>query len=85
MQVNGLLTDETGRASGLLRLCTGGMSFELVLAGFIVYATGGPTEIYQDSCYTLGHYGMSGIAFEAGAAGKNVTEWQYGLVSVNPR
>lgn len=28
---------------------------------------------------------MSGIAFEAGAAGKNVTEWQYGLASVNPR
>ena len=85
MQVIGLLTDEEGRASGLLCLCTGDMSFELVLAGYIVYATGGPAGIYQDSCYPLGHYGMSGIAFEAGAAGKNVTEWQYGLASVNPR
>lgn len=85
MQVVGLLTDEAGRASGLLCLCTGDMSFELVLAGYIVYATGGPAGIYQDSCYPLGHYGMSGIAFEAGAAGKNVTEWQYGLASVNPR
>lgn len=85
MQVIGLLTDEEGRASGLLCLCTGDMSFELVLAGYIIYATGGPAGIYQDSCYPLGHYGMSGIAFEAGAAGKNVTEWQYGLASVNPR
>lgn len=85
MQVIGLLTDEEGMASGLLCLCTGDMSFELVLAGYIVYATGGPAGIYQDSCYPLGHYGMSGIAFEAGAAGKNVTEWQYGLASVNPR
>ena len=85
MQVIGLLTDEAGRASGLLCLCTVDMHFELVLAGYIVYATGGPAGIYQDSCYPLGHYGMSGIAFEAGAAGKNVTEWQYGLASINPR
>ena len=28
---------------------------------------------------------MSGAAFEAGALGKNLTEWQYGLASVSPR
>lgn len=84
-QVIAILTGKDGRATGLLCLNTDAMSFELVLAGYIVYATGGPAGIYQDSCYPLGHYGMSGVAFEAGAAGKNVTEWQYGLASVSPR
>ena len=84
-QVIAITTDKDGRATGLLCLKTDDMSFELVLAGYIVYAPGGPAGIYQDSCYPLGHYGMSGAAFEAGAAGKNVTEWQYGLASVRPR
>lgn len=51
----------------------------------VIYATGGPAGIYADSVYPLGHYGASGIAFEAGATGKNLTEWQYGLASVKPR
>lgn len=84
-QVVAILTGSDGRATGLLCLRTEDMSFELVLAGYIVYATGGPAGIYLDSCYPLGHYGMSGAAFEAGAAGKNVTEWQYGLASLYPR
>lgn len=84
-QVVAILTGKEGRVTGLLCLNTDDMSFELVLAGYIIYATGGPAGIYQDSCYPLGHYGMSGAAFEAGAAGKNVTEWQYGLASVSPR
>ena len=84
-QVIAILTDDDGRADGLLCLRTDDMSYELVFAGYIVYATGGPAGIYRDSCYPLGHYGMHGAAFEAGAAGKNVTEWQYGLASVKPR
>ena len=51
----------------------------------IVYATGGPAGMYLDSVYPHGHYGASGLAFEAGAAGRNLTEWQYGLASVKPR
>lgn len=51
----------------------------------LVFATGGPAGIYADSVYPFGHYGASGLAFEAGAAGKNLTEWQYGLASVKPR
>ena len=51
----------------------------------IIYATGGPAGIYADSVYPFGHYGATGIAFEAGAAGKNLMEWQYGLASVKPR
>lgn len=51
----------------------------------VVYATGGPAGMYLDSVYPHGHYGASGLAFEAGAAGRNLTEWQYGLASVKPR
>lgn len=51
----------------------------------VIYATGGPAGIYSDSVYPLDHYGATGIAFEAGVIGQNLTEWQYGLASVNPR
>ena len=78
------------RVRGLLCLNTGALDdaahrFKLVLCNNVVYATGGPAGIYQDSCYPAGHSGMSGIAFEAGAHGKNLTEWQYGLASIAPR
>ena len=51
----------------------------------IVYATGGPAGMYANSVYPVSHFGATGLAFEAGAAGKNLTEWQYGLASVKPR
>lgn len=51
----------------------------------VVYATGGPAGMYADSVYPFGHFGATGIAFEAGARGKNLTEWQYGLASTRPR
>ena len=51
----------------------------------IVYATGGPAGMYKDSVYPNGHLGATGLAFEAGVAGKNLTEWQYGLASLHPR
>ncbi len=51
----------------------------------VIYATGGPAGMYADSVYPLGHYGATGIALEAGVMGKNLTEWQYGLASINPR
>jgi len=51
----------------------------------IIYATGGPAGIYHDSVFPHGHYGASGIAFEAGVKGKNLTEWQFGLSSIAPR
>ncbi|MGB4589778.1 MAG: FAD-binding protein [Clostridiaceae bacterium] len=59
--------------------------FKLFGSKNIIYATGGPANIYKDSVYPHGHYGMSGIAFEAGVQGRNLTEWQYGLASVRPR
>lgn len=51
----------------------------------LILATGGPAGIYRDSVYPYGHHGSTGLAFEAGAAGKNLTEWQYGLSSLKPR
>lgn len=51
----------------------------------LVYATGGPAGIYRDSVYPQSQLGASGIAFEAGGLGKNLTEWQYGLASLKPR
>ena len=59
--------------------------FVVVNCQNVVYATGGPAGIYEDTVYPCGHRGASGVAFEAGVRGKNLTEWQYGLASVNPR
>lgn len=58
-----------------------------VLFGFenIILATGGPAGMYADSVYPECHSGASGLAFEAGAMGKNLTEWQYGIASTHPR
>lgn len=51
----------------------------------LVWATGGPAGMYADSVYPESQFGATGIAFEAGALGKNLTEWQYGLASLSPR
>lgn len=59
--------------------------FVLFEAKNTITATGGPAGIYADTVYPLGHAGSSGVAFEAGVYGKNLTEWQYGLASVMPR
>ncbi|MDR1831674.1 MAG: FAD-binding protein [Fusobacteriaceae bacterium] len=59
--------------------------FVLVNCKNIVYATGGPAGIYENTVYPEGHYGASGLAFEAGARGKNLTEWQWGLASIRPK
>lgn len=59
--------------------------FVLFSCRSIVLATGGPAGMYADSVFPLGHYGATGLAFDAGAMGKNLTEWQFGLASVKPR
>ena len=51
----------------------------------VVLATGGPAGIYRDSVYPASQLGFSSLAFRAGAAGRNLTEWQYGLASLSPR
>ena len=57
----------------------------IVLCSSIVFATGGPAGIYSASVYPESQFGATGIAFEAGCMGRNLTEWQYGLASVKPR
>ena len=59
--------------------------FVLIRCKNVVYATGGPAGMYTDSVYPFSQYGATGLALEAGARGKNLTEWQYGLASVAPR
>ena len=51
----------------------------------VIFATGGPGGIYRDSVYPVCHSGSSGVLFHAGAKGQNLTYWQFGLASVNPR
>ncbi len=60
-------------------------AFVTVACKNIIWATGGPAGIYADSVYPAGHIGSTGVALEAGAAAKNLTEWQYGLASIAPR
>lgn len=86
-QVIRILSDGQ-RVSGLLCYqvtAEEGDRFVLIRCKNIVYATGGPAGMYADSVYPFSQYGATGLALEAGARGKNLTEWQYGLASVKPR
>ncbi len=88
MQVISILTTE-GTAMGLLCINLKEMDSHRAFIAYncenIIYATGGPAGIYADSVYPAGHFGATGIALEAGVKGNNLTEWQYGLASVDPR
>ncbi len=88
MQVIGILQDN-GVSCGVLCLNLESQDNNKRFTAFhcknIVYATGGPAVMYANNVYPHGHYGSSGIAFEAGVIGKNLTEWQYGLASIKPR
>ena len=59
--------------------------YVVIEAENVVYATGGPAGIYANKVYPASQHGSSGLAFEAGVKGKNLTEWQFGLASVKPR
>jgi succinate dehydrogenase/fumarate reductase flavoprotein subunit len=59
--------------------------FTVFVSPNTVWAAGGPGDIYHDRVYPDRQHGAAGAAFEAGAAGRNLTEWQYGLASVRPR
>ena len=88
MLVIKIITDNN-RVMGLLCLALDKQGTEEQFVAFncenVIFATGGPAAIYRDSVFPKEHYGASGIAFEAGINGKNLTEWQYGLASVDPR
>ncbi len=54
-------------------------------AANVVWATGGEAGMYQASVYPYAHSGATGLLFEAGAKGKNLTESQYGVASTRFR
>jgi succinate dehydrogenase/fumarate reductase flavoprotein subunit len=90
-QVIAVLTDqEQENAVGLLTLNKNQLDNEskrytLFNTTNIVYATGGPAGLYDTSVYPGSQTGASGLAFEAGVKGKNLTEWQYGIASIKFR
>ena len=51
----------------------------------VILGTGGPAGIYKTSVYPESQLGSSGLAFEVGAIGNNLTESQYGLASIKFR
>lgn len=90
-QVVKILADtEKNRVCGLICLDRGKAAskddlFKLIICDYIIYAVGGPAMLYADSVYPSSQSGATGLALEAGASGKNLTEWQFGLASVKPR
>ena len=91
--VIGILTDgdsEGKRSTGLIAVNMDGMNgknmgFTLFNCTNIIYAAGGPAGMYKTSVYPESQTGASGIAFEAGAKGINLTESQYGIASIKFR
>ncbi len=71
--------------AGLVTLNLDTKEFVLFSCKNVVYATGGPAGMYADSVYPPSQTGASGVLFEAGVKGQNLTEWQYGLASLAPR
>jgi len=90
-QVIGILTDsQKNKAIGLITLNLNESEVEekryvLFNCTNIIYATGGPAGIYATSSYPKSQIGATGLAFEAGAWGKNLTESQYGIGSIQFR
>ena len=79
-----LIVDD-GRIRGLLCWAIEEACFQLFQCDYLIYATGGPAGIYADSVYPHGQWGAQGAALRAGARGKNLTEWQFGMASLKPR
>lgn len=79
-----ILKDADG-VIGLIALNKAEQALEVFFSPNIILATGGPAGIYADSVFPLGHTGSSSLAVLAGAHLQNMTEWQYGMASTNPR
>ena len=79
-----ILTDEDG-VTGLLCLDLQRWEWLHIRCAHLVLCTGGPALLYRNRVYPPSQCGMSGMAFEAGAAGINLDCWQYGLASTGFR
>ncbi len=88
-----LLTIGSGEAKRIAGIITldkksvgeSGYTLNVYLCENLVLAAGGPGEMYETSVYPLGQVGIHGLAFEAGLAGENLTELQFGLASTKFR
>jgi succinate dehydrogenase/fumarate reductase flavoprotein subunit len=91
--VIGLLTEQKGNekqvigAVALDKNQLDSENFGLVIfnAVNVVLGTGGPAGIYKTSVYPESQLGSSGLAYEIGAVGNNLTESQYGIASIKFR
>ncbi len=79
-----ILTAE-GAVRGLLCLNRRRGQWEIFACRNLVFATGAPAGMYAENAYPPGQYGATGLLLEAGAVGKNLTEWQFGMSSLRPR
>ena len=73
------------QVKGILCLDKSEPAYKIIWCKNVILATGGPAGMYHDSVYPVSQTGSTGMAFEAGASGKNLTEWQFGMASLNPR
>lgn len=92
-EIIALLTNKQGEETHVI----GAIALDLknldrVNLGFVVFnavnvvlGTGGPAGIYKTSVYPESQLGSSGLAYEIGAVGNNLTESQYGLASIKYR
>lgn len=76
---------DDGEVCGLLCFDMDSGDYVAFASPNVVLATGGPAGIYSDSVYPVSHHGTTSLALNAGAALQNMTEWQYGLASKEPR
>lgn len=79
---------EDGQCKGVLALhikANKEPSFSIFYANDVIFATGGPAGLYSRSVYPESQTGAHGILFSAGTKGKNLTEWQYGIASIQFR
>ncbi|MFX0100789.1 MAG: FAD-binding protein [Candidatus Hodarchaeota archaeon] len=59
--------------------------FKIYQAPNVIYATGGPANIYNNSVYPDNHYCSHGLGIEAGAKLRNLAFMQFGLASIKFR
>ena len=79
-----LLTEQS-RVIGLAALNKKEKTYRILHCQNIILATGGPAGIYADTVFPESQTGGTGLALEAGAAACNLSEWQYGLASIDFR
>lgn len=92
-EIIAFLTDTQGEESRVIgvialdleNLNSDNLGFVIFNAENIVFGTGGPAAIYKTRVYPESQSGSSGIAFEMGAVGNNLTESQYGMASIKFR